>query len=206
MSKILINGRIQRVEYESLPVVCFDCGRYRHSREIYSFRSDKEKVQYAEEEVSASPKCVEEGRYGPWMLLERKHRKGVRSIPKKSARDTMAGESKGSRFVLLCENLGDDVGDFAQDINVGDSIQLDKVQIEDDRARIKDDKRESLNKRQFVVNVSGRNRSKNKSLNKGKSPMLEGRLKVGRKISKPSTLLVGLPLAWLRIHLMMDLR
>ncbi|KAK5840872.1 hypothetical protein PVK06_009777 [Gossypium arboreum] len=105
--------RIQRVEYESLPVVCFDCGRYRHSREIYSFRSDKEKVQYAEEEVSASPKCVEEGRYGPWMLLERKHRKRIRSIPKKSARDTMAGESKGSRFVLLCENLGDDVGGFA---------------------------------------------------------------------------------------------
>lgn len=34
LSKIKIDGRIQHVEYESLPLVPFDSGRYRHSREI----------------------------------------------------------------------------------------------------------------------------------------------------------------------------
>ncbi|MBA0791045.1 hypothetical protein Gohar_015647 [Gossypium harknessii] len=33
ISKVLINGNLQRVEYESLLVVCFFCGRYGHNNE-----------------------------------------------------------------------------------------------------------------------------------------------------------------------------
>ncbi|KAE8674618.1 hypothetical protein F3Y22_tig00111743pilonHSYRG00079 [Hibiscus syriacus] len=33
--KILINGRVQIVEYESLPTICFSCDRYRHVKDIY---------------------------------------------------------------------------------------------------------------------------------------------------------------------------
>ncbi|KAL4361200.1 hypothetical protein GQ457_04G029180 [Hibiscus cannabinus] len=34
VSKIIVNGRIQLVEYESLPVVCFGCGLYGHTQEL----------------------------------------------------------------------------------------------------------------------------------------------------------------------------
>ncbi|MBA0796348.1 hypothetical protein Gohar_007124 [Gossypium harknessii] len=39
VSKILINSRSQRVEYESLPTICFHCGRYGHVKDNCSFRS-----------------------------------------------------------------------------------------------------------------------------------------------------------------------
>ncbi|KAH1107464.1 hypothetical protein J1N35_011232 [Gossypium stocksii] len=32
ISKILINGNPRRVEYENLPMVCFKCGRYGHTK------------------------------------------------------------------------------------------------------------------------------------------------------------------------------
>ncbi|MBA0585698.1 hypothetical protein Gorai_016465, partial [Gossypium raimondii] len=38
VSKILINGRSQKVEYESLPTICFHCGRYGHVEGICTFR------------------------------------------------------------------------------------------------------------------------------------------------------------------------
>ncbi|KAH1121633.1 hypothetical protein J1N35_004793 [Gossypium stocksii] len=34
--QILINGRIQKVEYEFLPMVCFQCGRYGHVKKLAS--------------------------------------------------------------------------------------------------------------------------------------------------------------------------
>ncbi|XP_040934424.1 uncharacterized protein [Gossypium hirsutum] len=39
VSQILINGRSQRVEYESLPTICFHCGRYGHVKDNCPFRS-----------------------------------------------------------------------------------------------------------------------------------------------------------------------
>lgn len=34
VSKILIDGKAQRVEYEDLPLVCFGCERFEHAREF----------------------------------------------------------------------------------------------------------------------------------------------------------------------------
>ncbi|KAH1106019.1 hypothetical protein J1N35_009787 [Gossypium stocksii] len=33
-SKVLVDGVIQRVEYEALPTVCFNCGKYGHVKEL----------------------------------------------------------------------------------------------------------------------------------------------------------------------------
>ncbi|PPS01333.1 hypothetical protein GOBAR_AA19330 [Gossypium barbadense] len=53
ISKILISGSPQRIEYENLPVVCFKCGFYGHTEENENM----------------------EGEYEPWMLVERKTRR-----------------------------------------------------------------------------------------------------------------------------------
>lgn len=41
MSQILINGKTQRVEYEFLPMIYFNCGRYDHVKEVYTFRDSE---------------------------------------------------------------------------------------------------------------------------------------------------------------------
>nr|KJB43972.1 hypothetical protein B456_007G227100 [Gossypium raimondii] len=33
--QVLINGALQRIEYEYLPVVCFSCRRYSHAKEVF---------------------------------------------------------------------------------------------------------------------------------------------------------------------------
>ncbi|KAK5793864.1 hypothetical protein PVK06_035029 [Gossypium arboreum] len=35
VSHVLINGVIQKIEYEYLPTVCFSCGCYGHAKEFY---------------------------------------------------------------------------------------------------------------------------------------------------------------------------
>ncbi|KAH1092032.1 hypothetical protein J1N35_019289 [Gossypium stocksii] len=36
MSQVLINGKTQQVEYESLPMICFSCDRHGHVKELCS--------------------------------------------------------------------------------------------------------------------------------------------------------------------------
>ncbi|KAH1081878.1 hypothetical protein J1N35_021639 [Gossypium stocksii] len=75
VSKIVIDGRIQHVEYESLPLVCFGCGRYGHSKEICSYSHVLEKPSKMEgdfrpQEVPKTSKNTKEERFDPWMLVE----------------------------------------------------------------------------------------------------------------------------------------
>ncbi|MBA0746863.1 hypothetical protein Gogos_009344 [Gossypium gossypioides] len=42
VSKIITDGKLQRVEYESLPKVCLDCGRFGHSQEECPHKSSQE--------------------------------------------------------------------------------------------------------------------------------------------------------------------
>lgn len=74
-NRFMIDGRIQWVEYQSLPLVCFDCGWYGHNREICPYIFDQEKTSkmvgnHLPREMPEIPKCVEEERYDPWMLVE----------------------------------------------------------------------------------------------------------------------------------------
>ncbi|MBA0814653.1 hypothetical protein Gohar_020465 [Gossypium harknessii] len=38
----MINRRIQWVKYDSLPMVCVECGRYGHYREVCTYKVGKE--------------------------------------------------------------------------------------------------------------------------------------------------------------------
>ncbi|MBA0758180.1 hypothetical protein Gotri_021201, partial [Gossypium trilobum] len=138
-------------------------------------------------EMPEIPKCVEEERYDPWMLVERKQKRGTRLVLAKSIKATTASESNVSRFEFLSENLGDDSSDFAQDVNVEDADQTFKTQIEEDM-------REKITKWQTDVNTKVRNRGMNKSINKGKGLMLEGGLKAtGPKLNGEKHLAVAFP-------------
>ncbi|KAK5785285.1 hypothetical protein PVK06_039852 [Gossypium arboreum] len=80
VSKINIDRRIQRLEYEALPMVFFDYGQFGHKRDNCCFKSNKEGSQEVEEEQLLSRKAemqqrVEEEQFGLWMLVEFKNKR-----------------------------------------------------------------------------------------------------------------------------------
>ncbi|KAA3460138.1 GroES-like zinc-binding alcohol dehydrogenase family protein [Gossypium australe] len=80
-AQVLVNGIKQRVEYEALPAICFNCGKYGHTKELcpllqMASTSGKEKAEHV-------PKTAEreeaDGAYGPWMVVSRKPRRHVQN-------------------------------------------------------------------------------------------------------------------------------
>ncbi|KAL4312880.1 hypothetical protein GQ457_01G005440 [Hibiscus cannabinus] len=85
VSKLMINGRLQIIEYESLPTVCFSCGIYGHLQDICpKHMAPSEDCSINRETVHTSPVPVEVPTpidpYGPWMLVE-KRRRNLRRQP-----------------------------------------------------------------------------------------------------------------------------
>ncbi|KAG8471909.1 hypothetical protein CXB51_036497 [Gossypium anomalum] len=83
VSQVLINGRIQKIEYESLSTICFHCERYGHVESICKFRNANSTVEMNGDSSVPAPEnqklTVErlekkEENFGPWMIVERKSR------------------------------------------------------------------------------------------------------------------------------------
>ncbi|KAL4378879.1 hypothetical protein GQ457_02G015220 [Hibiscus cannabinus] len=77
--KLSINGHLQVVEYESLPTICFACGKYGHVKDfchvvINATGADSESPAIP---VAASPATTDEP-FGPWMKVERRPRRVLR--------------------------------------------------------------------------------------------------------------------------------
>ncbi|MBA0785572.1 hypothetical protein Gotri_025443, partial [Gossypium trilobum] len=57
ISKIKIADQIQCVEYEGVPNVCFDCGRYGHVKEVYRYYhivdNLNEEAELSEDDIEA---------------------------------------------------------------------------------------------------------------------------------------------------------
>ncbi|XP_039017767.1 uncharacterized protein LOC120148827 [Hibiscus syriacus] len=75
--KILINGCVQIVEYESLPTICFSCDRYRHVKDICPENTVKDQQESAtpKEQVTEAqlPNANQKSKpLGPWMVVERR--------------------------------------------------------------------------------------------------------------------------------------
>ncbi|XP_021908868.1 uncharacterized protein LOC110822953 [Carica papaya] len=117
VSKIQIEGHLQRVEYEGLPTICFECGCYDHLREQCPKKS-KEVIADGEtcpEENTriVLPLPVAQGKkFGLWMQVvyrgKRNDRKGNNPANKEGFVTTDRNGS-GSRFDLIIEILE---GDF----------------------------------------------------------------------------------------------
>ncbi|KAK8554740.1 hypothetical protein V6N13_093714 [Hibiscus sabdariffa] len=78
ISKLIVNGRVQLVEYESLPVICFHCGRYGHAKEGCPDLRHNQPPSATEpiippEAPSNIPTASES--FGPWMVATRRTRK-----------------------------------------------------------------------------------------------------------------------------------
>ncbi|KAK5836285.1 hypothetical protein PVK06_012062 [Gossypium arboreum] len=90
VSKILIEGRIQCVEYESLSLVCFGYGRFGHVRESCSYNFEQDETMEKLESVnlgktSKSEEKSNEDLFGPWMLVERRKPQTFKSTTIKSS-------------------------------------------------------------------------------------------------------------------------
>ncbi|KAI9126471.1 hypothetical protein K1719_002067 [Acacia pycnantha] len=100
--RIMVDGRTYGVEYEGLPLICFECGRYRHVKErcqAGQSHGSEGSRQDAEGSVHASLSAVqnqESGHpwtYGRWLA-------GTTTIP---IWVVDAGTNQGSRYNVLFE-------------------------------------------------------------------------------------------------------
>lgn len=76
-SRIEIEGRLQLIEYEGLPNICFHCGRYGHPKEECLEWKEKEKKKEEMKAASAADgaEIIKDNfmeapsKFGPWMVV-----------------------------------------------------------------------------------------------------------------------------------------
>ncbi|KAK8637261.1 hypothetical protein V6N13_064685 [Hibiscus sabdariffa] len=79
VSKLLINGRLQVVEYEPLPNIYFKCGKYDHVKDTYlATVKDASPTLPHVSVVHNVPSETES--FGPWMMVERRQRRKNPSV------------------------------------------------------------------------------------------------------------------------------
>lgn len=106
VSKILIDGRVQRVEYECLPQVCFGCGRLGHTRETCAYaeyqeeKADNSKVAKENECKVSEEKLIDE-QFGPWMIVEKRKILPSKTPVIKPNHRNNESMMRGSRFGVL---------------------------------------------------------------------------------------------------------
>ncbi|KAL4278534.1 hypothetical protein GQ457_03G023770 [Hibiscus cannabinus] len=103
LSCIRVDGRIQKLEYEGLHHICYECGVYGHSKESCDTHRTKDKTVTSHMNVDSicapeSENISESNLFGPWMLVADKRRRGVGSRNVPSATPNVAS---GSRFAGL---------------------------------------------------------------------------------------------------------
>ncbi|MBA0563169.1 hypothetical protein Golob_008167 [Gossypium lobatum] len=105
ISQILVNGKTQRVEYESLPIVFFSCGRHGHVKDLCSFSAGT-KGNAGEKEGSMETKPItgdsmkEATEFGPWTIVDRRSHRNLK-YSSKSVAKIPGSEANGSRFRSL---------------------------------------------------------------------------------------------------------
>ncbi|MBA0828455.1 hypothetical protein Goarm_013127 [Gossypium armourianum] len=105
ISKILVNAKLQRIEYEFLHAVCFLCGKYGHVRDLCPSNEsekcrdeDKEGIKVVIPEKVKSMATLDP--FGPRMFVERKSRRNQSSNGNLTAK-SQGKNGGGSRFTAL---------------------------------------------------------------------------------------------------------
>ncbi|KAJ9182158.1 hypothetical protein P3X46_006183 [Hevea brasiliensis] len=106
VSRFFINDDEQSIEYESLPEICYSCGRVGHKDDSCPHLE----VPAADNSTGSGvpippPPTVPKPAYGPWMVVRHQNRKNQRSDFANQGNEKGKGLT-GSRFDIL----GDDDG------------------------------------------------------------------------------------------------
>ncbi|PPS07823.1 hypothetical protein GOBAR_AA12840 [Gossypium barbadense] len=107
VSQIQVNGDIQRVEYESLPTICFTCGKYGHVREMCSLSKETsgkkgDKLVADDNSSRDNNKLGKESdpAFGPWLVVERRSHRRL-GDSRESGGKVVGKGRLGSRFDAL---------------------------------------------------------------------------------------------------------
>ncbi|MBA0639810.1 hypothetical protein Goklo_022820, partial [Gossypium klotzschianum] len=125
VSKVRINGRLQLVEYEVLPNICFQCGMYGYAVDVCPGITTAPPVEESGctrlvMEKSSLEKNVEDEPYGSWMVVERQRGRSQDSSEVRN--DGFMGLARGSRFVALGVSKGEVFAVFNSEVNESDEV------------------------------------------------------------------------------------
>ncbi|KAK8563441.1 hypothetical protein V6N12_035587 [Hibiscus sabdariffa] len=106
VSKLLVNDKLQVIEYESLPTVCFECGKYGHVNDSCPTTVSESGRADPSSPTPSRPHDDASSDFGLWMLVEKNQRRPSRKPLANMAHqnDEVAG---GSRFNPLFDNSED---------------------------------------------------------------------------------------------------
>ncbi|KAE8704604.1 hypothetical protein F3Y22_tig00110450pilonHSYRG00928 [Hibiscus syriacus] len=100
-----IDGRIQKLEYEGLPQICFKCGVYGHAQEVCGVNQDvtKEQSREVQDKLNSGPcpSSMEEELYGPWMVAMNSKRRPQKSGDGAEAGGKEKGIQTHARYEML---------------------------------------------------------------------------------------------------------
>ncbi|KAK9200230.1 hypothetical protein WN944_015427 [Citrus x changshan-huyou] len=119
VSRFNLDGRIQKVEYEGLPIICYQCGKYGHSSTFCLNKQTSNEINKVNSENNPQANVTVEKidvptvdnssreRFGPWMVVERKGR--ARTVVDKenitdSERNQRTNFNTTSRFAALSDD------------------------------------------------------------------------------------------------------
>ncbi|KAH9665772.1 hypothetical protein KPL70_020428 [Citrus sinensis] len=128
ISQFLLDGKVQKVEYENLPFICFSCGKYGHYYEACPDRVMRnetmgEKGLGGEKTTTAAAPGKDAGRddqnepkFGPWMVVSRKGKQRVnkgKELIRDLNHDHQNNFGNSSRFEVLDSDMAGEIDNEA---------------------------------------------------------------------------------------------
>ena len=106
ISRFKIDDRIQTVEYEDLPIICYGCGHFGHVLEHCNFRREEQEgdggsAHRSKEDTEKVDNFPVMGQHhGPWMHIQKR---GRRSTGNEGMAGVKSGGKSGARFDILAD-------------------------------------------------------------------------------------------------------
>ncbi|CAL1362247.1 unnamed protein product [Linum trigynum] len=103
--RIFLDGKWQMVEYENLPVVCFECGKIGHNATscpmLCPVNTPSQLVITGGETPATPPTVADESNpgFGPWMLVTKKSRRNPRGALKKGKSESDFGAAVHGQYI-----------------------------------------------------------------------------------------------------------
>ncbi|KAK2664186.1 hypothetical protein Ddye_002760 [Dipteronia dyeriana] len=98
-SSLSMDDRIMKVEYENVGLICFNCGRIGHSKEVCKDRDMEQNKAANMPDIGKVTNATGNGSYGPWMQVSYgrnvRNNVGTKNVARKSGN---VGNSGGNSY------------------------------------------------------------------------------------------------------------